>query len=290
MTPRPAIRDAARPGGNVPAMQPSRRRRSMQALRADAPAERLPISGVVIARNEADRIARCVASLAEVCRDVLVLDSGSEDDTVAVARAAGATVEHQDWLGFGAQKNAAIRRARQPWVLLLDADEWLAEDVAPALRSLFADGRVEDADIWQFQRRTHFLGTVLSHGGWGAEQVGRLFRPDVRYGGRLVHETFDKAGKRVARLRARIEHDTARSEQAYAEKLSSYARLWARQRHAEGRRSFAWSPALHAAAYWLRCCVLRLGLLDGPGAWRFHAIHAGYVAEKYRRLRALRRG
>ena len=73
-----------------------------------ATAHALPISGVVIAKDEADRIGRCVASLAEVCSEVLVLDSGSGDATVAVATAAGARVEHQPWLGFSAQKNAAI--------------------------------------------------------------------------------------------------------------------------------------------------------------------------------------
>src|SRR5690606_29127681 len=134
----------------------------------------LPVSGVVIARDEGDRIGRCVASLAALCREVIVLDSGSRDDTVAVATAAGARVEQQDWLGFAAQKNAAIARATQPWVLLLDADEWLGADAAQRLRALFADGAVERADAWRLPRRTHYLGTALDHGGWGREWVERL--------------------------------------------------------------------------------------------------------------------
>ena len=103
-------------------------------------ADLLPISGVVIAKNEADRIARCVASLAAVCRDVVVLDSGSTDATAAIATQHGARVEQQPWLGFAAQKNAAIARATQPWVLLLDADEWLDPATLPTLRALFASG------------------------------------------------------------------------------------------------------------------------------------------------------
>ena len=93
--------------------------------------EALPLSGVIIAKNEADRIGRCLASMRPVCAEMLVLDCGSDDDTVAVARAAGARVEHQDWLGFAGQKNEAISRATQPWLLLLDADEWLAEGARP---------------------------------------------------------------------------------------------------------------------------------------------------------------
>jgi (heptosyl)LPS beta-1,4-glucosyltransferase len=252
----------------------------------NAPADKLPICGVVIAKNEGDRIGRCVASLTALCRDVLVLDSGSDDDTLANAIAAGARVEQQPWLGFAAQKNAAIARAAQPWVLLLDADEWLAADAAPALRALFANGEVECADAWRLPRRTHFLGTVLDHGGRGNEPVERLFRQDLRYLPAEVHEKLDLAGRRVAAVPARIEHDTARSFDEYAATLQRYARLWARQRHAAGRRAGALSAPLHAAAYWVKNFLLRGGFLDGEMARRYHALHARYVYDKYRLLRS----
>ena len=252
----------------------------------NAPADKLPICGVVIAKNEGDRIGRCVASLAALCRDVLVLDSGSDDDTLANAVAAGARVEQQPWLGFAAQKNAAIARAAQPWVLLLDADEWLADDAAPVLRALFASGEVERADAWRLPRRTRFLGTALDHGGWGREPVERLFRPDLRYLPAEVHEKLDLADRRVAAVPARIEHDTARSFDEYAATLQRYARLWARQRHATGRRAGALSAPLHAAAYWVKNFLLRGGFLDGEMARRYHALHARYVYDKYRLLRS----
>ncbi|HMB43856.1 MAG TPA: glycosyltransferase family 2 protein [Luteimonas sp.] len=245
----------------------------------------LPLSGVVIAKDEGDRIGRCVASLAAICSDVLVLDSGSSDGTAAVATAAGARVEQQAWLGFSAQKNAAIARARQPWVLLLDADEWLEAEALPVLHALFDSGRVEQADVWRLLRRTHFLGTPLDHGGWGRETVERLFRADLRYQPADVHERLDTGGRRIATVAARIEHDTARSDAEYAAKLQRYAGLWARQKHAEGRRAGALAAPLHAAAYWLKTVVLRGGFLDGPVAMRYHALHAQYVRDKYRLLR-----
>lgn len=245
----------------------------------------LPISGVVIAKNEADRIGRCVASLAEVCSEVLVLDSGSSDATAEVARAAGARVEQQTWLGFAAQKNAAIARATQPWVLLLDADEWLDGAAAGALRGLIVDGGVERADVWQLPRRTHYLGTPLDHGGWGREWVERMFRPDLRYLPAEVHEKLDLRGRRVARVEARIEHDTARSDAEYAAKLDRYAALWAQQRHAAGKRAGPFAAPLHAAAYWLKNFVLRRGFLDGGSAPRYHWLHARYVYRKYALLR-----
>jgi (heptosyl)LPS beta-1,4-glucosyltransferase len=246
---------------------------------------RLPLSGVVIAMNEADRIHRCVASLAALCDEVVVLDSGSTDATVSVATAAGARVVQQPWLGFAAQKNAAIAAATRPWVLLLDADEWLDDAAGDRLRALFASGEVERADVWRLPRRTHYLGAPLDHGGWGREAVERLFRPGLRYLPADVHERLDLAGRRVASVDARIEHDTARSDAEYAAKLDRYAALWAGQRRAAGRRAGPLAAPLHAAAYWLRNFVLRGGFLDGPMARRFHALHARYVYRKYRLLR-----
>ncbi len=248
--------------------------------------ESLPLSGVIITKNEQDRIARCVRSLVPLCREVLVLDSGSSDATVAIARAAGATVVHQGWLGFAAQKNAAIAHARQPWVLLLDADEWLGEGAEGALRALFAAAAVERADVWRLSRRTHFLGAPLNHGGWGNEAVERLFRPDLRYQPADVHEKLDLRGRRVATVAARIEHDTARSHDEYAAKLDRYAALWASQRAAAGRRAGPLAAPLHAAAYWLKNYVLRGGFRDGPIAHRYHRLHARYVYDKYRLLAA----
>ncbi|HEY2345328.1 MAG TPA: glycosyltransferase family 2 protein [Xanthomonadaceae bacterium] len=253
----------------------------------DAASDRPPLSGVVIAKNEAGRIGRCVASMANLCAEVVVLDSGSTDATVAEAQAAGARVQQQEWLGFSAQKNAAIACAQQPWVLLLDADEWLGEGADAELRGLFAAGAVERADVWRLQRRTHFLGAALNHGGWGREKVERLFRNDLRYLPAAVHERLDLRNRRIAAVPARIEHDTARSLADYRTKLARYAGLWATQKHAEGRRAGALAAPLHAAGYWLKNYLLRGGFLDGTMARTYHACHARYVYDKYARLRAM---
>lgn len=248
-------------------------------------ASTLPLSGVVITRNEADRIGRCLASLAPVCRELRVLDSGSDDETVAIARAAGAVVEHQDWLGFAAQKTLATSRASQPWVLLLDADEWLDAQSQERIAGLFASGQIESRDVWCLPRRTWFLGKPLRFGGWAHEYVHRLSRPDLRYLPVLVHEGPDLTGKRVGHCEARIEHETARSLDEYRAKLAGYARLWAQQRREAGRRAGRMSAAVHAAAYWLKHYVIRGGFLDGRTGWQFHTCHTRYVYDKYDLLR-----
>lgn len=247
------------------------------------PPSPLPLSGVVIAKNEADRIGRCLGSLQGLCSEIVVLDSGSDDGTVELARRMGARVEHQDWLGFAEQKNQAIRHATQPWLLLLDADEWLAEGSEQRLRSLFADNRIEQADAWRLRRRNWFLGRLLS----GEERFERLVRPDHRFLPMRVHERPDLAGKRVQPCDIVIEHNTARSLRAHRSKNARYAQLWAEQRHEQGQRCSAFSPWTHAIAYWLKTYLLRGAWRDGREGWLFHASHASAVIQKYRHLRRL---
>ena len=245
----------------------------------------LPLSGVVITRNEGDRIARCVGSLLSVCREVIVLDSGSSDDTVAIARNLGARVEHQDWLGFGAQKNAVIALASQPWVLLLDADEWLEPPARDAVRALFAadigPAHVEQADVWLLLRRTHFLGHAMRGGSFAREPVHRLFRAHLRHGLRAVHEYLDVAGSRVRTSEVVLEHDTARDADEYWRKLQGYARLWAEEQRQRGRRTSSGRGLLAAVAYLLKNVVARGGFIDGREGLRFHWLHARYAKLKY---------
>lgn len=244
----------------------------------------LPLSGVVITRNEGDRIGRCLASMRAVCTEVIVLDSGSTDDTVAIARAAGARVEHQPWLGFAAQKNAAIALATQPWVLLLDADEWLEAPAQQSLRELFAS-RIEQADVWLLLRCTRFLGHRLRAGSFAREPIQRLFRAHHRHVLQPVHEYLDIGNSRVRVSGIVLEHDTARSAGEYWQKLQGYARLWAAEQRQRGRTAWWVRGVLAAAAYLLKNVVVRGGFIDGRAGLRFHWLHARYARLKYDLLR-----
>lgn len=247
----------------------------------------LPLSGVVITHNEGDRIARCLSSLLPLCREVIVLDSGSTDDTVAVARSLGARIAHHDWEGFAVQKNAAIALASQPWVILLDADEWLQSSAQDALRALFA-GEIERADVWLLLRRTHFLGRVMRGGSFAREPVQRLFRAHLRHALRPVHEYLDVAGQRVVESQVWMEHDTARNAGEYWRKLQRYAQLWAQEQAQRGKTSWLGRGLLAAAAYAVKNLLLRGGVIDGPRGWQFHWLHMRYAALKYALLRRSR--
>lgn len=243
-----------------------------------------PISGVVITKNEADRITRCVRSLVKVCREVIVLDSGSTDETVRLAREAGARVEHQDWLGFSSQKNAVIELATQPWVFLLDADEWCEDKDISQLQKLLESARFEEADVWNCQRQTYFLGKSLSFGGREKEPVERVFRNSLRYLPAQVHERLDLNNRVVKAANIRIQHDTARSYQEYSNKLDRYAALFAEQNAHKAKKAYAGQAGLHALFYLLKNYVFRGGFLDGKQGFYYHWLHARYVWMKYRML------
>lgn len=245
---------------------------------------KLPLSGVVITKNEADRIVRCVSSLMKVCREVIVLDSGSADQTVQLAREAGARVEHQDWLGFSSQKNAVIELASQPWVFLLDADEWCEDRDIAQLQRLMESSRFEEADVWKCQRQTYFLGKSLSFGGREKEAVERVFRNSLRYLPAHVHEKLDLKNRVVRTANIRIQHDTARSYDEYAKKLDSYAALFAEQN--VHKKSYVGQAVVHALFYWVRSYVFRGGFLDGKQGFYYHWLHTRYVWMKYKFLAA----
>ncbi|MBY4598950.1 glycosyltransferase family 2 protein [bacterium BD-1] len=248
-------------------------------------AQPLPLTGVVVTRDEGDRIARCLRPMLALCREVIVLDSGSTDDTVAIARALGAQVEHQEWLGYASQKNIAISRASQPWVLLLDADEWLEAPAQQALRALFETGAVDAADAWLLRRRAHFLGHRMRGGGFAREPVPRLFRRHLRHEIRPVHERLDTRGQRVAISGIGFEHEIARNGAEHWRKLQGHARLWADDQADRGRVALPGRGTLAATAYLLKHLVLRLGVVDGRPGLRFHLIQARYARLKYRLLR-----
>lgn len=245
---------------------------------------KLPLSGVVITKNEADRIVRCVKSLLKICREVIVLDSGSSDDTVRLAREAGARVEHQDWLGFSAQKNAVISLASQPWVFLLDADEWCEDADIAAIETLVVSTQFESADVWNCQRQTYFLGKSLSFGGREKEPVERIFRNSLRYQPAQVHEKLDLSNRIVKAANIRIQHDTARSYGEYSSKLDSYAALFAEQKAVKAKKTYAGQAGIHAFFYLLKNYVFRGGFLDGKQGFYYHWLHARYVWMKYRLL------
>jgi glycosyltransferase involved in cell wall biosynthesis len=222
-------------------------------------ADRLPISAVIIARDAAPWIVDVLGSL-EMCGERLVLDSGSTDDTVALARAAGARVEHQPFLGYGPQKRRAVELAANDWILSLDADEVLDADAQAAC------GRLDLSDpaaCWAIRRRTFVGRREIRHGAWRDERVLRLFnRTTASFKAIAVHEEVQaQRGPRL--LAGSILHYSFADCRDVLSRSLRYAPLKAGILRAKGERVAAWMLPLRGLAAFMKSYVLRSGWRDG---------------------------
>jgi glycosyltransferase involved in cell wall biosynthesis len=245
----------------------------------------LPLSLVLITRDAAHELAACLAS-ASFADEIVVVDSGSGDDTVAVARGAGARVVEHAWEGFGPQKNFAVGEARHDWVLCLDADERVTPPLAAAIVALFAAGP-PPAPAYALARRNRFLGRWLAHGEGYPDWNVRLFdRRHARWTLDPVHEHV-VAERTPVRLAGDLEHASAESIEAYIAKQNRYTTLQAQAMHARGEHAGAWRIVVSPLARFFRFYVLKGGFLDGVAGFAHIAIGAFASFLKYAKLRAL---
>jgi len=245
--------------------------------------EKLPVSAILITKNEAHNLPRCLGSL-QFCSQIVVVDSGSTDDTVAVAQSLGAEV-HQtdDWPGFGPQKNRALAHANQPWVLSVDADEWVEPELAASIARHVASSQ----QAAQVLRESSFCGRVMKYSGWGDDWILRLFpRAAAAFSDDLVHERVLVADG-GARLDGVMGHETYRSLSQAIEKQISYAKAWADQR----KDSVSSSPlkALGKGIWTLfRTLFLKQGFRDGCSGLALSIVNAIGTTSKYLLLWDLR--
>ena len=247
--------------------------------------ERLPLSLVVIARDAAVEIAACLDSV-RFAAEALVVDSGSRDDTVAIARDHGARVLHRTFDGFGPQKRYAVAQAAREWVLCLDTDERLSPELAASIAALFARGE-PPAAAYSFARRNRFLGRWLAHGEGYPDWNVRLFdRRRARWTDDPVHEHVVADGP-IARLPGDLLHASAESIDEYVAKQNRYTTLQAQAMHARGERAGTARIALSPIVRFLRFYVVKGGFLDGVAGFAHIAIGAFASFLKYVKLRAL---
>ena len=235
---------------------------TMQKLAMSAP-KRSSISAVVISLNESVNIGRCLASLS-FCDDIMLVDSGSTDNTVALAEAAGARVITQDWLGFGRQKQFAVDQAKHNWVLCIDADEVVSAALQTEIQKL--DFATDKTAAYRFPRRNHFLGKALNYGEGYPDLSLRLFnRRQAYWSDDTVHETVVADGP-VSSLRGDLLHFSEDSIASYLEKQAVYTDLQAEALFARGKMVAPWKCFTSPLIRFIKFYIFRRGFLDGlPG-------------------------
>lgn len=243
----------------------------------------LPLTLLVITHNEAANIGRCLDSVPFAAEKVVV-DSGSDDGTVAIARDHGARVVHQDWLGFGAQRNFATTLASHDWILVLDADEHFLPEAAVAMQRALPGLLAGDAAVAVLRRRTLYMGAPMR---WYRPMVGermaRLYhRKRARWSDARVHESLRWEGPAES-MDVAFEHlhnPTLAHKQL---KVLRYAELKCRDWLERGRPPRVWMAPLVYLASFAKEALLRLALLDG---WRGLVVaHTAASYAVYKRIR-----
>lgn len=254
-----------------------------------APSDRPLLSACIITLNEADRIDACLDSLA-FCDEIIVVDSGSADDTRARATAKGARVLDHAFEGYRAQKDFAVSAARNDWVLCLDADERVTPELRASIERERTVGFTRAAG-YCFARLTDYFGADLRHGNAYPDRVMRLF--DRRRGGwrgaREIHEHASVDGT-VVTLSGDLRHDAYRSLADQLTRLERYACLMAEHMHARGRRARVANILFNPFWRFLRGYVLRLGFVDGWRGFVYASVEANYVRQKFIKLWLLDHG
>lgn len=243
-----------------------------------------PLSVLIPTLNEADNLPECLRSCA-FADEIVVVDSGSSDRTVEIARAAGAVVLEHPFESHAKQKNWGLQHVTHDWVLQLDADERVTAPLRDEIRqSLAAPGSVRG---FRLRRTSTFLGRTIRGCGWQFDRVGRLFdRRAARFDDRRVHESAVVEGP-TRTLDGALLHHSCRDLSQWLRKVDRYAALGAEEAFAGGRRPRPGDLAVRPFARFVKQWLLQAGFRDGAEGWVLCATSAFGVLLKYARLREL---
>ncbi|HUP31386.1 MAG TPA: glycosyltransferase family 2 protein [Usitatibacter sp.] len=249
-------------------------------------ADKLPLTVAIIALDAAAQIGPLLASVA-FADEVVVVDSGSRDETCAIAARHGARVETREWMGFGRQKQHAVAIARNDWVLCLDVDERVSELLARSIRAAMASPRYR---AYRMARRNRFMGRWLAHGEGYPDWTVRLFhRAHASWSNDEVHEAVLTTSE-VGRLEGDLMHDSAEDIATYMTKQNRYTSLHATALYRQGVRAGYGRLLASPLARFIKFYFLRRGFLDGGPGFAHIVIGCNNSFQKYLKLIELQKG
>ncbi|MGC2457633.1 MAG: glycosyltransferase family 2 protein [Gallionellaceae bacterium] len=243
------------------------------------------LSVIIITRNEAANIRACLESVAWA-DEIIVVDSGSDDDTVDICREFTPHVYVHDWPGFGAQKNRALGYATADWVLALDADERVTPELRTDIETAIHEGW---ADGFQIPRLSSFCGRFMRHSGWYPDYVARLFRRgSARFSDDLVHERVLVDGS-TAQLDGMLLHYAYDDMEEVLHKVNQYSSAGAQMMQQRGRQATLTGAVLRGLWSFIRTYFLRAGFLDGREGFMLAVSNAEGTYYRYLKLMLLSR-
>lgn len=244
----------------------------------------MKLSVALITKNEGKNLPDCLKSVS-FADDIVVVDSGSSDRTVGIAKEFGCRVFIEDWKGYGPQKKSAIDKCNYEWVLLLDADERVSEEAKKAILNTLGEPA---ADAYSFTRKNYLHGRWLRHSGyWPDRQVRLVNKNKGRFRG-VIHEKWVTEGH-VHDLNAHLEHFAFSNYSDMLRTLNEYSSVIAEELFNSGRRAHVFSPVYHGIGMFFKIYLVEKGFLDGMDGLVTAITKAGGSFFKYAKLIELQR-
>ncbi|MFD0966245.1 glycosyltransferase family 2 protein [Seminibacterium arietis] len=240
------------------------------------------ISVAMIVKNEEADLAKCLDRVKDWVDEIVIVDSGSTDKTEEIALSYGAKFyRHVDWQGFGKQRQIAQQYVSSDYVLWLDADERVSDELRDSIQHAILGN--EDNNVFRLSRISEVFGREIRHSGWYPDYVIRLYKTKFTcYSDDLVHEKVQlPANAKVKTLVGDLHHYTYKNIHHYLVKSASYAKAWADQRENSGKKTTLLQGASHALACFIKMYFLKAGFLDGKQGFLLAVLSAHSTFVKY---------
>ena len=244
------------------------------------------LTAVIITHNEQRNIGRCLKALQGIVTEVVVVDSGSTDQTETICRQYGAHFYTHPWEGYAHQKNYAESLATGDWILSLDADEAVGDKLRESIVALLAKGPRE-GEVYSMNRLTNFCGTWIRHCGWYPDTKVRIWKRNTARWVGDVHEQLDFATPvKTVHLKGDLLHYSYYTLDQLATRQKDYYLLAAQEAYAQGKRCRQTALWMRPLWRFVRDYLIRGGFLDGEAGYTVCRMNAHYTFMKYATLRA----
>lgn len=245
---------------------------------------KVPLSVVIITKNEEESLPDCLRGVS-FADDIVVVDSGSTDRTVEIAKELNCRVFIEEWKGYGPQKNSAISKCKHDWVLIIDADERIPSETKETILRVLEN---PSFDAYSFPRKNFFHGRWIKHCDWWPDETIRLVKKGSGTFKKITHERWVTQG-RVGKLNTPIEHFSFKSYSDLLKVLNDRTTDMAKELFKEGERVNLITPFLNGIAMFFKIYILKLGFLDGFDGFVIALTRAGGAFFKYAKLLELQR-
>lgn len=248
----------------------------------------MKISATIITLNEERNIERCILSVQAVADEIIVLDAFSSDRTKQICESLNVRFEQRAWEGYSASKNYLNSLARHEYILSLDADEALDDELKKEILRVKKENKPQ---LYAVNRLTNYCGKWIKHSGWYPDVKLRIFpKEGSQWEGAFVHEELSYPDHlKVEELKGHLHHYSYYSFEDHRARADKYSALTAKKMHAAGKKASVFKPYLSAVGRFISMYLLKLGFLDGKMGFKIAQISALSNVFKYKELRRLSR-